>query len=220
MEQHKSGCGVHHSDSLFGEILAHLPYAIFSVAFGLTILSVMDYFTGGASKKGAKLLFHSFHFLHLIFAVTGSLITFSRFSNNLFKGIVVSLVSAIIFCTLSDVVMPALFVKALGVDVHLHLCFISELHNVIPFLAIGLLNGIVMSYHSHSAREFYSVTSHFSHILVSSLASLFYLISHGFIQWYENLGLLYILLILAVVIPCTMADIVVPVFFARSGKKV
>ena len=40
--------------------------------------------------------------------------------------------------------------KILGVHMEFHICFLSELHNVIPFLVIGLLNGSVMSLHTFS----------------------------------------------------------------------
>ncbi len=224
MNKEKEVCQVHidHDHSLIGELICHLPYAIFSVALGLIVLSFLSFWgmdNGGAvNKKGLHMLFHSFHFLHIIFAATGSLVTFSRFSNNMIKGFVVALFSALFFCTLSDIILPYLAGRLLGVSMHLHLCLFSELHNIIPFLAVGLLNGLIMSKHSQGNKGMYSVGSHFAHILTSSLASLFYLVSEGFANWSGQMGLLFLLLILAVVIPCTFADVIVPVLCARSRK--
>ncbi len=227
---HKHDHEHHHDHSVIGELVHHLPYAIFSVALGLIILSLLDVFglSHGHGEiahgdhhhaaNGAHLLFHSFHFLHIIFAMTGSLIMFSRFSSNLFKGVIVALVSSMFFCTLSDVILPYIAGLMLGVHMNFHLCFYSELHNIIPFFCIGLLNGIVMSKHASSLKTFYSVGSHFGHILISSLASLFYLVSEGFSNWYPQMGLLYVFLVIAVVVPCTLADVVVPMFFAKSRK--
>lgn len=227
-------CAEHnsHNGLVWSELLHHLPYAIFSLALGMVILSILDVLGVGSAAQhvhehghhhheasgGAHLLFHSFHFLHIIFAITGSLVTFSRFSNNLFKGIVVALISSLFFCTLSDVILPYLAGTLLGVHMHFHICLISELHNVIPFYAIGLLNGIVMSKHHSSLKSLYSVGSHFVHILISSLASLFYLISEGFNNWYPQMGLLFLFMIVAVVVPCTLADVIVPIFFAKPRK--
>ena len=76
----------HHDHTIIGELLCHLPYAIFSVACGIAILSFLSAVTLGnavdpkLAKKGAKILFHSFHFMHLVFASAGTLITFFRFS--------------------------------------------------------------------------------------------------------------------------------------------
>ena len=144
--------------------------------------------------EGAQLLFHSFHFLHIIFAMTGCLVTFSRFSNKILKGVLSRLLSSFVFCTLSDIVLPYLAGTILGVHMHFHICILSEFHNVIPFYLIGLINGLVMSKHSSAIKGFYSVGSHFGHILISSLASLFYLISEGFTAWHSQMGLLFLFL--------------------------
>jgi len=225
MNNEKEICHVHtdHDHSLMGELICHLPYAIFSVALGLIVLSFLSYWSLGdgttvANKKGLHMLFHSFHFLHIIFAATGSLVTYSRFSNNLFKGFIVALFSALFFCTLSDIILPYLAGRLLGVSMHLHLCLVSELHNIVPFLAVGLLNGLIMSKHHPDKKGMYSVGSHFAHILSSSLASLFYMVSEGFVNWAPQMGLLFLLLVIAVVIPCTFADVIVPVLCAQSGK--
>ncbi len=75
-----------------------------------------------------------------------------------------------------------------------------------------------MSRHDSTIKSVYSVGSHFGHILISSLASLFYLISEGLSNWYPQMGLLFLFLIVAVVVPCTLADVIVPIFFAKPRK--
>ncbi len=229
MDNHSEhNCTAHGKQNglIMGELLHHFPYAVFSVAFGLIILSFLDVLglDGGGCHgdhhhmHGAHLLFHSLHFLHIIFAITGCLVTFSRFSSNIVKGVIVALFSSFFFCTLSDVILPYLSGTLLGVTMNFHICLISEFYNVIPFYIIGLVNGLIMSKHASGIKSFYSIGSHFGHILISSLASLFYLISEGFANWYPHMGLLFLFLIIAVVIPCTLADVIVPIFFARSRK--
>ncbi len=228
MEYKKNhSCSEHeHEGRIWAELLHHLPYAVFSLALGLVILSFLDVFglnqMGHAHDHetlgGAHLLFHSFHFLHIIFAMTGCLVTFSRFSKNILKGIVVAFISSLFFCTLSDIILPYLSGIILGVHMHFHFCLIDEWHNVLPFYFIGLVNGLVMSRHNSALKGMYSVGSHFGHILISSLASLFYLISEGFNNWAPLMGLMFFFLVVAVVIPCTLADVVVPIFFAKPRK--
>ena len=46
-----------------------------------------------------------------------------------------------------------------------------------------------------------------------------YTISHGMHDWYHSMGILFMLLIIAVVIPCTLSDVVVPAYFAHTGCK-
>src|SRR5579872_127834 len=213
----------HHQHTVMGELLCHLPYAIYSVAFGLALLSFVTYFSFTDSPniicQKADVLFHSFHFMHIVFAATGTLITFFRFSRNIFHAILLGIFSPIIFCTLSDSFLPYLGGRMLGVDMHFHWCFISELSNVLPFLFVGIINGFVMSGHHHELQGSYSITSHAAHILVSSLASIFYLVSHGCVNWYVLIGPVFIYLIFAVVVPCTFSDVVVPMLVARAGKK-
>lgn len=224
---HKNSCQVHshndHDDSLLSELMCHFPYAIFSVAFGLIVLSLLEFLgltrgAEGSTAKGMHMLFHSFHFLHLVFASTGALVMFSRYSNNIVKGLIVSLISALFFCTLSDIILPYAAGRFLGVSMRFHICLFSEMHNVVPFLGIGLLNGLVISKNNSVNKGLYSLSTHVGHILSSSLASLFYLVSEGFTHWYPQMGALFVMLVIAVVVPCTLADIIVPILVARSEK--
>lgn len=224
IEESKSHTHESHAHSLREELMCHFPYAAFSVACGFVILSLLHFigltFTDTRlMNQGYHILFHSFHFLHMVFAVTGTLVTFSRFSQNVVRGIIVSLVSASVFCTISDVALPYLAGELLGVEMHIHICFFGELWNVIPFLLVGLLNGLFLRRHYESSLGFFSLGSHFVHILISSLASLFYTVSYGFENWYNVMGLLFFFLIIAVVIPCTLSDVVVPMYFARFRCK-
>ena len=107
----------------------------------------------------------------------------------------------------------------LGVHMHWHVCFITELHNVLPFLFVGILTGLALGYHGKGEQGMYSTFSHFSHILVSSIASTFYLISHGFTDWADSIGYVFIFLVFAVVVPCTCSDVIVPMLFARAHKR-
>lgn len=213
-----------HSHSIKEELSCHFPYAVFSVAFALSILSFISFLSMcnldyQATCKGAHLLFHSFHFMHIVFAATGTLITFFRFSKSVFKGIIVGGLTASFFCALSDSVLPYIGGRMLGVPMHFHLCFVSDLDKVLPFLFVGLFNGYIMSKHHASKQAFYSTFSHFIHILISSFASMFYLVAHGFVHWSANIGYVFMFLIIAVVVPCTFSDVVVPMYFAKADKK-
>jgi hypothetical protein len=216
-----------HESSLRDELACHLPYAAFSLAVGFVIISFMHFIAllsdahSTIWHKGYHVLFHSFHYLHLIFAVTGTLVTYFRFARSLITGIIISLIFPAIFCTLSDVALPSLASNILGVSMQLHICFfkIHDLLNLLPFMIMGLITGLALRRHSESALMFLSLGSHFVHILISSLAAIFYVVSNGFYAWPKSMGLLFFLLVLAVVIPCTLSDIVIPMYFARYQRK-
>ena len=221
--KHMDNCHDHNHDDgdLRSEVIAHFPYAVFSVALGLIGAALLTYFSFGAAagtvKRGTHILFHTFHFLHIVFAATGAMVTFFRFSNKLLKGIIVSTVSTVVFCVLSDVIFPYMSGKLLGVNMAFHICFLSELRNVVPFLVIGIFNGWVLHGHRKGLQSYYSLWSHFTHIFVSSIASLLYMIGNGYDNWAHDMGPIYCLLIISVVVPCTLSDLVVPMLFA--GQK-
>lgn len=213
----------HADHTISDEVFSHLPYAVFSVTLSLIILSCFGFISIGKSAQlvdsAFDRLFHSFHFMHIVFAASGSLLTFYRFSDNLLKGLVVGGITSSLFCMLSDIFIPYVGGLLLGVDMHLHICFIYELANVLPFLVVGLATGVIMRNHQLEVRGVVSLWSHFTHILISSLASSFYLVGNGFADWSPKIGSVFLVLLIAVLIPCSLSDVVIPMFFAKSGNK-
>lgn len=212
-----------HEGSLLHELMHHLPYAIFSVAFALIILSLVTYGGGHDTSEAitdrADALFHNFHFLHIIFAAVGTVVTYLRFSRAFLPGLLMGIFSPAIFCTLSDAVLPYYGGRMLGVTMDWHICFYSELANILPFLLTGVLTGFVMGHHHYTKLGSFSVGSHFIHILVSSMAASLYLLANGFFDWSHQIGYVFLFLIVAVLIPCTISDVVVPMIFAKRIQK-
>lgn len=206
-----------HHATMWHEILCHLPYAIFSVALAIIALTLLS----GSMVQNSKMahrLFHSFHYLHILFAATGTVLMFRKYSKNILWGLLVGTLVPALFCTVSDTILPFFGGKALNLAMDFHWCFVSHLDAVIPFLFMGVLNGWVMSSHEASRQIFYSIGFHVSHIFISSMASILYLVSFGFDKWWNHMGFVFIYIILVVLIPCTLADIVVPIIFAQFQK--
>ncbi|KKP24508.1 MAG: hypothetical protein SZ59_C0002G0354 [candidate division TM6 bacterium GW2011_GWF2_28_16] len=220
-EKHNNSGILEKHSTIKEEIICHLPIAIFAVAMSMVVLSFLTYFdTTGANTVGAHRLFHNFHFLHLLFAATGTVLTFKRYSVSKVKAIFLGFFIPVVFCTLSDAVLPYFAGTLLGVDMHFHWCFITNLSRVLPFVFAGMINGWLMSNHDSNKKLFYSQGFHFLHIFVSAMASILYMVSFGFAKWYSQMGLVFILMILAVLIPCTLSDIVVPMMFAKNKKPI
>lgn len=214
----------HENPTIMQELVCHLPYSIVAVAFSLAMLSVLSLaalwgnIDPKIAKKGIKMLFHSFHFMHIVFAATGTLVTFFRFSQDTKKALIIGFVSPSFFCVLSDAIIPYFAGLALGFDMHFHICFWYELKNVLPFLFVGIATGFLTKWsHAHN-KVHYALTSHTSHILVSSLASTCYLVANGLTDWHPKIGFVFFFLIIAVVVPCTLADVIVPMIIARLGN--
>lgn len=220
--KHEFSCHGHSegAPSVWQEVVCHLPYGIFSVALSLIVVSILYFLVGNspAMYRQAHVLFHTFHFLHIIFATTGSYIAFMRFTKRPYFSIIMSLFSAVVFCTLSDILMPYAGGVLLGFNVKLHLCITSEIFNVLTFWAIGLANGFVMLQNNSNNRESFTGITHFSHISTSAIASLLYLVAEGFTTWYDHMGILFVLLMGAVVVPCTLSDVIMPVICGKLGR--
>jgi len=210
------GC---HNHSLKEELVCHFPYAIFSVSLSLIILSFMTYGSNVFHPSSSHSMFHSLHFLHFIFAGTGAVLTFLRYSKNILGAMLVGCLVPATFCTTSDTLLPYLGGLILNVNMKFHWCFIEHIWNVLPFLFMGVLNGFVLGYHHKGKEIFHSNGTHFLHIFVSSMASIFYLVSFGFTNWAAHMGFVFIFLLFAVLVPCTVSDVVVPTLIAKFFQK-
>jgi len=211
--------------SLREELICHFPYALVAISLSLIVLSLLGY-GSVTTQDWPRLhgLFHTLHFFHILFAATGTVVVFRKYSRSLLGALLTGTFVPVAFCTLSDAVIPYLGGVLYGLDMHFHWCFMDHLATILPFLGLGLLNGIVMGLHGEGKQSIYSAAAHFSHIFISAFASTVYLVSFGFYQWQSHMGLVFVYLLIAVLIPCTLADIVVPVWFGmrhsrRAAKK-
>ena len=76
-----------------------------------------------------------------------------------------------------------------------------------------------MKDHEAETKGYVSIWSHFTHIFISSLASSFYLVSHGFHNWSSDRFCIFSINY-CVVVPCTLSDIVVPMYVCiRKNEK-
>ncbi|MDI6883741.1 MAG: hypothetical protein QMD00_01160 [Hadesarchaea archaeon] len=93
----------------------------------------------------------------------------------------------------------------------LHLCLLTHPWLVIiPALAgavIGALTGR------------WTKCPHAAHVLISTLASLFYLMAFGVVDWLIRFPLVFVVLFIAVWVPCCMSDIVFPLLFVRKRRR-
>lgn len=198
------------------ELQEHLPYAILSVAIALAILGMLTFVAvlleAANFAKAAKSLFHVFHPLHMLFSATATAAMFWRHERRLFKAMIIGLVGAAGICGLSDIVIPYISGFLLGVKMELHICLIHHPMLVVPFLISGIFVGLIVPTSTHRATIF----THSAHVLVSSVASVLYLVSFGLSGWVEVGGMVFVYMVLAVLLPCCTSDIVFPLLFTES----
>lgn len=211
-DSHDHSGGVMHT-SIREELLCHFPYAVVAVVLSLALLSLLGY---GSPDKGSASelfgIFHTFHFMHIIFAATGVVVAYRRYAKDMLGALIVGTVVPLVFCTLSDAIMPYLGGRMCGLDMRFHWCLTDHFSTIMLFLFIGVINGYVVSVHKEETGLFSSHMSHFIHIFISAFASALYLVASGFTAWSAHIGFVFLYLLVAVLVPCTLADVVVPLW--------
>jgi len=197
------------------ELQHHLPYTVFSVAIGIMVLGLLTVVIEGEKfPQASQNLFHVFHPLHLLFSAAATAAMFWRHDKKLFKAVSIGFVGAVGICGISDIFIPFVAGYLLGVKMHLHICIIAHPMLILPFLSFGLFMGFVLPSMVES-----TIFSHAAHVLISSMASIFYLVSFGLTEWIPVGGMVIIYMVLAVMIPCCTSDIIFPLLLVREEGK-
>ena len=198
------------------ELLEHLPFTVFSVAAGMAVLGLITYGAVDARRealeRGTRLLFHVFHPLHILLSTVATTAMFWRHERHWLKATVVGVVGAVGICGISDIFLPYIAGFLLGVRMSLHICVIEHPQLILSYVAIGLVLGFALPRTTRKATIF----SHSAHVLVSSMASLLYLVSYGLYDWVAVGGMVLIYMVAAVILPCCTSDIVFPILLASE----
>ncbi len=209
--------------NLVVEFAHHFPFSVFSACIGIIIVGLITAVggvQGGAAGPGVagaaeaslldvfRKLFHIFHPVHVLFSAVATTAMFWRFDRRLVRAVVIGLLGSLGICGVSDILIPFLGGIATGKHMHLHVCLVEHPWLVGPFALLGVVLGIVAA-GSFSGRKS-TVFSHSSHVLVSTMASLLYLVSFGFTDWMSSIFAVFLIVVAAVLIPCCTSDIVFP----------
>jgi hypothetical protein len=233
------GCNEHGDHApprspLIVELRNHVPFSVSAVAIGLLAAGAICILgfagDGGAGPHAAhgsegvdlghdhdpaRLFFHLFHPAHMLFSAAATAAMFSRYDRSVFKAIVVGLIGAIGVCGISDIVLPHVSLAILRVQTPWHICVVEHPGLALPFAAVGVLMGIAAA--ASVARS--TLISHSLHVLMSTMASIFYMVGPlGIIDWIDDLGMVFLFVIVAVMGPCCVSDIVFPLLMTPAGR--
>ena len=139
---------------------------------------------------------------------------FWKHEKNFIKTLLIGFLGSILICGLSDVILPYIGGNVLGVKMQMHLCTLEHPHIIIPFAVIGVLVGFLVPSAVEKSTEF----SHSMHVVVSSMASILYLISFGVTYWIHMIGGIFLVTVIAVMLPCCLSDIAFPLIFVDPKK--
>jgi hypothetical protein len=231
MEQHmesgskSNGNETAKRSNILVELAHHFPFTILSAVFSLCLMAILTLIieapdtSGGDHDHGSSFsqLFHVFHPIHLLLSAMATTAMFWRFEKKLLKAVFVGLAGSLGVCGISDIIMPYAGGSILKIPMDFHLCLIERPILVVPFAALGVLVGLA-STNTFQGRGA-TVFSHSAHVIVSTMASLLYLISFGFTGWIDGLFETLIIVILAVLIPCCLSDIFFPLLMVEKGRR-
>ena len=219
-----------HSDGklshLRKELAEQIPFTLIFTAAGMLLAGALTYVATVSGQnqellpEASRTLFHALHPIHVLLSAIATTAMFCRYDERIWRGVIVGFVGSIGVCGLSDVFMPYLSGRLLRVEhMHFHWCLIEHWQMVIPFAVLGILAGIIASEKVTKSTLF----SHSGHVCISSLASLFYLISYGLTDWMgeKHLPYVFVIVVVCVTVPCCLSDIVFPLFIAehRDGDE-
>ncbi|MDI6819620.1 MAG: hypothetical protein QMC89_01765 [Candidatus Hodarchaeaceae archaeon] len=190
------------------ELKEHAPFTAFGAGVGMVVMAVVC-----LTKPDPEVSHHTFHVLHPAHMLLSSIVTAAMFRlhrRGVRSSIVVGLVGAAGICAISDILFPYVGGTLLGARMTLHVCLLKH-----PWLV--LIPGVVGATIGALTRR-PTKCPHAAHVLISTLASLFYLMAFGVVDWLPVFPLVFVVLFIAVWIPCCTSDIVFPLLFVREGR--
>ena len=193
------------------ELGYHLPYSIFGITVGLIAMGVLSAFAILMSAesllpRASSELFHVFHPAHVLISAVATTAMFFKHEKRIIKAAIVGFIGSVTICAVSDIFLPILGGFILGSNMVVHICAFEEPGLIIPFAVVGVLAGLLVTKSFEKSTEY----SHSAHVFVSSAASILYLIGFGLTDWIHAIGSVFVIIIVAVMLPCCASDIVFP----------
>jgi hypothetical protein len=191
------------------ELKRHAPFTALGALTGIILMAIVVFV--GLSHETSHTTFHVLHPVHILLSALVTTAMYRRYGGNIAAAVGIGFVGSVAICSMSDIVFPYLGGGLLGFPITLHVCLIEH-----PWLiALSALAGIGIGLLRPWTRF-----SHAGHMLLSTYASLFYLTTWGGpANWVPLLPLIFLILFVAVWIPCCLSDIVFPLLFVRKGKR-
>lgn len=199
------------------ELRSHAPFSLFGALTGIGLMVLFVLLP--VSSESLRPAFTGLHSVHVLLSAVVTTGLYWTYRKSVVKAVLIGLVGAIGIATLSDILLPhhgaALVLWATGEDpghMHLHIAAVDHFYIIVPAAVLGVIAGLVWPY---------TKVPHAGHVLLSTWASLFYVISQSSpdVTWLPRLPLVLIVLFLAVWLPCCVSDIIFPMLFVKDKKR-
>jgi hypothetical protein len=190
------------------ELKEHAPFTALGALTGIIITVIIV--LGNVPSHVSNIVFYTLHPLHVLLSALVTTAMYMRYKKGkIWVAILIGWTGSIGVATISDAMIPYLGGTLLHAQMDFHVPFIEEWW--INFLALG---GIAIGYWKQTTK-----IPHFGHVLLSTWASLFYLMAFGTAEWIPLLPFIFLFLFLAVWLPCCTSDIIYPLLFVKKEPK-
>jgi hypothetical protein len=187
------------------ELKEHIPFTALGALTGIIIMVIVV--LSNVPTNISNTIFYTLHPLHVLLSALVTTAMYVRYKKTKFWVVIlIGWTGSIGIATISDAIIPYLGGSLLNAQMEFHVPFIEEWW--INFLALG---GIAIGYLKQTTK-----IPHFGHVLLSTWASLFYIVAFGTAEWIPLLPLIFLFLFLAVWLPCCLSDVVYPLLFLRK----
>jgi hypothetical protein len=193
------------------ELAFHLPYSIFGVTTGLIAMGVLSFLAilmraESLLPEASMELFHVFHPAHILISAVATTAMFWKHEKKIIKAVLVGFFGSVVICGISDIFLPFLGGKMIGSDMQMHICVLETPGMIAAFGMVGVLAGLLVTKNFEKSTQY----SHAAHVFVSSVASILYLLGFGMTDWIHSVGAVFLITIVAVMLPCCTSDIIFP----------
>ena len=189
------------------ELKEHAPFTALGAVSGIIIMVIVV--LGNIPSPISQTAFLVAHPGHVLLSALATTAMYSRYQKGkIWAVILIGWTGSIGIATISDAIIPYLGGSLLHAQMEFHVPFIEEW-----WINLVALAGIAISYWRQTTK-----IPHFGHVLLSTWASLFYILAFGDIasNWIPLLPLIFLILFVAVWIPCCASDIIYPLLFVRK----
>jgi hypothetical protein len=187
------------------ELKEHIPFTALGALTGIVIMVIAV--LSNVPSHISNTIFFTLHPLHVLLSALVTTAMYIRYRKAKFwVAILIGWTGSIGIATISDAIIPYLGGSLLNAQMEFHVPFIEEW-----WINLLALVGIAIGYWKQTTK-----IPHFGHVLLSTWASLFYIMAFGKADWIPLLPLIFLFLFLAVWLPCCLSDVVYPLLFLRK----
>jgi hypothetical protein len=187
------------------ELKEHAPFTALGALTGIIITVIIV--LGNVPSHVSNTIFYTLHPLHVLLSAFVTTAMYMRYKKGkIWVAILIGWTGSIGVATISDAIIPYLGGSLLNAQMEFHVPFIEEW-----WINLLALAGIAIGYWRQTTK-----IPHFGHVLVSTWASLFYIMAFGQADWIPLLPFIFLFLFLAVWLPCCTSDIIYPLLFVRK----